>query len=263
MKRSYRLTTLAAALAASFFVSTPLHAVPINYGDFVGTNVTYIDVTEDSGTDATPLFGAPTVSGNSIDFSPPSFNAFASGAGGNDTTDGTLTFMLQAMNGHYIASIDFSEAGDTTLTGFSGDAYSSVTATVFVDIFEVDNTPISQINVPGANMVFTPSAGDYQLSTDGGGGPAYNTIWTGSLMIDLDQALIDAGQLFKNGATKVTVTLDNKLVALSQDGTSAFIAKKDFDGLSVTPEIPDVPEPASVLLLLMGLGIVGLGRPRC
>ena len=43
----------------------------INYGSHMGTHVTYVNVTEDSGEDEPlPLFGAPTVTGNSIDFNP-------------------------------------------------------------------------------------------------------------------------------------------------------------------------------------------------
>ena len=53
---------IAHSLVASMvcaFVCTPASAVPINYFDFVGTNVTYKNVTEDSATDPTPLWGAP------------------------------------------------------------------------------------------------------------------------------------------------------------------------------------------------------------
>ena len=71
-------------------------AAAIDYGDYVGIDVKYLQVTEDSGTDATPLFGTPNLAGNTLDFNPPSFNSSSSGAGGVDITDGTLTFMVEA-----------------------------------------------------------------------------------------------------------------------------------------------------------------------
>jgi len=231
--------------------ASPALAVPVLYGDYVGVTVIYTDVTEDSGTDPTPLFGTPTVSGDSIDFSPPSFNASATGAGGVDTTDGTLTFGVEAKPGgadsHFIDTIEFSEAGDFTLAGFGGlGTFVSVTANVFIDIFEVDGQDISQINIQDA-LVFTPSNGDWDLLNDGPG-PSVNGIWTGSLSVDLTQVLIDNGIPFVDGVTRIQVTLDNTLIALSESGTSAFIAKKDADGLSVTA----VPEPSALALLAVG-----------
>ncbi|MCA9099547.1 MAG: VPLPA-CTERM sorting domain-containing protein [Pirellulales bacterium] len=263
MKRTRLFALLAAAMVLSIAPSV-VRATPVNHGTFMGDDVWYVDVTEDSGTDpgSLPLYGTPTVTGNSIDFSPTGFNAYADDTGQSDTTDGTLSFMLQAKDGFYLATLFLSEAGDTSLGGFSGDAFTSVTASVFIDILEVDGVPISSVNVPPVNMVFTPSNGDYQLSTDGGGGPAYDTTWTGSVVVDLGQALMNGGQPFKYGATKVTVTMDNTLKALSQPGAEAFIAKKDVDGLSITPEILDIPEPASALLLIVGMTTLGVSRRR-
>ena len=72
----YRLAFAASAflLIATAMCRTSLGAA-INYGSFMGTDVTYVDVTESSATDPVPLFGAPSVSGNSIDFNPVGFDA--------------------------------------------------------------------------------------------------------------------------------------------------------------------------------------------
>src|SRR5947207_4379405 len=75
--------------AALLLLSSRIGAVPINYGNFNGTNVMYLNVTEDSSTDPTPLFGAPTVSDDALSFNPSGFGATSSG-GGTDLTDGTL-----------------------------------------------------------------------------------------------------------------------------------------------------------------------------
>ena len=68
-----------AVFAAMLFLPTVLFAAPINYGDFDADTVIYLQVTEDANSpgDSPPLFGAPVVSGNSIDFNPVGFSAAA------------------------------------------------------------------------------------------------------------------------------------------------------------------------------------------
>ena len=222
------------------------------YGDFMGDTVWYRMVTETANTDddTEPLFGMPTVSGNTLDFDPVGFGASASGAGGNDMTDGQLTFMVEAKQGNAIQNIKLQEAGDVTLSGFSPpEAFASVTTAVFIDIEQVDGAGIDPIKLQ-LSMPFGPSGGDYFLSSDGGGGPLFNTIWMGMLFVNIQQELIDNNIPFNLGATKISVNLDNTLVAVSQAGTSALIAKKDADGIIITTNIP---EPASCLLAMLGL----------
>ncbi len=237
-------------------------ATPINRGSFVGTNVIYADVIEDSATDPAlvqpgplgGLFGEPTVSGDSLDFNPKGFAATATN-GGVDQTDSNLQFMVVAKPGKAVSSIAFTERGDTTLSGFSGDAFTSVSATIFVEISEVDGVP-ADINIPSVSMLFTPSGGTYLLSVDGSG-PLYQTDWQGS-------AFIDIGPFLPVGAnaTKVSVSLDNTLIALSQTGTTAFIQKKDFDGVTITVETNDIPEPTSIALAVLCLSLMTTQRRR-
>jgi len=159
---------------------------------------------------------------------------------------------IEAKPGVGISQLLYNEAGDFTLLGFGTDnTLSSVRAAFFVNVLEVDGAGITPINLDFA-MDMSPSGGVYRLAEQGGG-PLQQGNWLGNLTVDVDQALADAGVPFDIGATLVTVTLDNTLSALSQDGTSAFIAKKDFGGTSITVV---VPEPAS--LLLMAFGLVGL-----
>ena len=83
-------------------------AAAINYGDFLGTTVTFYQVTEDSGTDPTPLFGAPTLSGDALSFNPPSFNASSQlQTPPLDFTDGTLTTTIMANQGQSIEELRF------------------------------------------------------------------------------------------------------------------------------------------------------------
>jgi hypothetical protein len=250
---------LAAALCGLPYAA---FGAPISYGSHPGTSVTYVNVTEDTTTgDSQPLFGTPTVTGNSIDFTPAGFDAGASGAGGSDDTGGRLTFSIQAHLGNAITSIRFSEAGDTTLTGVGSDATSTeVTANGTITINAVDGAAITPLTQP-ISLTFTPSGGTYGLATDGGGLPIYHTQWNGTATVDVAPILTSASIPFTVGATNVSIDLENLLKARSQAGTEAVINKHDFGGLSITAIIP---EPASGLLLAFGLAgwLVARRRPK-
>ena len=117
------------------------------------------------------------------------------------------------------------------------------------------------------SLTFTPSGGTYFLGTDGGGGPIYHTPWSGCVTLDIDAILIANGFIIppgpmdpERGATKISIDLDNTLVAVSQDGTSSVISKKDFGGITIRTNVrtepggePEVPEPAAFVLVGLGL----------
>ncbi len=259
--RSTHLTLLLSLGVASLSIMEAVHATPINRGAFVGTNVTYVDVTESSATDpgqvtAGPLgglFGEPTVSGDALDFNPKNFSASASGAAGNDITDSNLQFAVHAKPGKGISSLGFSERGDATVAGLSNDAFASVSATIFVEVTELNGIPTS-IDLPVISMAFTPSDGTYQLSVDGTG-PSTTFAFSGAAFIDIGPYIP-----FGTTATKLYISLDNTLTASSQAGTSAFIQKKDFGGVSITVDTFNIPEPATVSIVLLALVMSGVTR---
>ena len=219
-------------------------AATTNYGDFVGASVTYVDVTEGSGTDPVPLFGPPTVSGNTLDFDPVSFNSFSED-GGFDQTDGTLRFSIEAKDGQFIDKLKLEEAGDFTLLGLGGAptfAQASVLG-FLVEIDEVDGIPIDPIKISLDPQVFA----SVNLADDGNGQIAQD-IWTGEIVVDITDQL---DVPFERGATRVGVIFDNSLVTLSEEGTSSLIAKKD-NGVRITV----FPEPSSVMLLLLGCAAI-------
>lgn len=240
------ISIAALALCSALLLSSASHAAL--YGNYGGATVDFLNVRDQNG-----LFGAPTVSVDSLDFSPNTFEAICPGAPGCPPSpvqvDDTLTLTIDARNGSFIDDLLLTEAGDTTLSSFlNAFAATSVTATVFIDIFEIDGVAVNNIN-GNAQMVFTQN-GQFETTDEGVG----THIWTGSLLIDLDQIILNAGG--SGRATLVEINLNNTLVAFAQSGATARIEKKDIDGLAITV----VPEPGTALL--MGLGLAGLASTR-
>lgn len=220
------------------------------YGDYIGSTVVFEAVEDQNG-----LYGAPVVSADSLDFNP---NTFEAGCPLNscvsELVDDTLTFTVQANAGQVVEDILLSEAGDFSLSTFVLDdlAVTSVSASVFIDILEIDGTAVNNINANAA-MVFTDSGSYQRAFADLGVGTTSNA-WTGALTLDLDSIIAASG--LSGQATRVTLNINNTLTAYAGGAALAFIEKQDFDGLAVTV----VPEPGTALL--MGLGLAGLASVR-
>jgi hypothetical protein len=217
----------------------------INYGNFNGANVMYLQVTEDTRDEPMALFGPPTVQGDLMDFDPPSFTASAGPNMPSDITDGQLNFTIMSnLNTFGIDQLIVEEAGDFTLVGL-GPAFAQATVgtTVRYKVTHVDGNPLG-VNCDGVgNMVFVPVGsggnGDYRTPVDNGTAVP----WEGNFTADITALLASCNI---NGlATKVEVVIDNTLTAFATGGGSAFIAKKDFSGVTVT-----IPEPSMICLVL-------------
>ena len=219
-----RLTTLAALL--TIFAASCSFADTINYGDFDGDTVTYIDVTEVS-LESGALYGQPAVIGNNLDLPGTGFIS-ESNNGQIDFLDGRLTFMIEADPGSTIDSITLEEFG--AYFTFGEESISSVSAIAFVETLEGD--------------IFN---GTFDFVATGSNVPDSGA-WIESLTINFPET------------TKITVTLDNQLFTFADDPGVAFIDKK---GVNIFVGKNVIPEPSTSLILAMGIfGFVARNRRR-
>jgi hypothetical protein len=259
MMRTHRrfFSASAAALAVALLATlAPVaQAASISYGNFgpVAPGISFLNVTESSGTDAVPLYGAPDPFVTGLDFDPTSFVASAAG-GGADITDGQLNYTVMGqkngLNVVAIAGISLFEGGDYTLVG-SGTAASQVQAGAIlaVKVTEIDGSPVAPI-------ILTPTNAGIAFNLPAN--PGIVQPWSLGVSVDIGAQLTSLGVPFVVGATKAEVVINNSLVAISEPSSVAFIAKKEFV-IDIVPETGElnVPEPATVGM--MGLALCGLG----
>lgn len=253
MTSQLRLIPALLAAASLWLGASGSFAATIHYGDFgpdVPTGVTmYQNVRESSGTDAVPppLFDAPTLSGDTLSFTPPNFSA-SGGNGELDVTDGQLNLdmMLLEIGGEVaggLESILISESGDFSLTG-AGTALTSITAgvSVSVQILEVDGAPITPISMAASSAITRDLVSD---------GPVENGDWSNSLLVEFGPSLAANNVPFTHGVTKAKLVMDDQLIAISEAESVASVAKRHFSvepGIDPNPDF-EIPEPASAALL--------------
>jgi len=240
-QRSRTVTSFLWALVLLVAVAAahPAFAASISYGNFgpVPPGVTFQDVRESSGTDPVPLYGPPAPISVGLDFDPANFVATASGHA-QDITDGQLNLTLTSGPGVSISSLNLFESGDFTLAG-SGTSATQVLAGA---ILRVTVTQINGVDVTPIILSPTNVSVSFNLAAN----PGVVQPWS------LGTGLNIAGQLGPDQrATQLEVVIDNQLLAFSECGSLAFIAKKDF-GIQVGTVVPE----ASTVLLLLGALVV-------
>jgi hypothetical protein len=252
--RHRRVSSLIVALLSLACLSSDSQALTF-YPDVMGDTVWFRNISENtkSAGDPEPLYGMPTALVDTLDFNPNNYN-FVASSNTNlvDSTDGALSLMIEAKPGYVLDTVCLDESGLVNLFTINGDPYASVTGLVELTINAVDNVLLPPINLPGIMPAFSPSGGTFLHSQDAGGVPQYSSAWQGSAKINLFDEL-DNGQIdYEFGVTKVTLRIDNFLLAAAGgEGSQASIDKKEF--MITTETNPIIPEPATLGLALMGL----------
>ncbi|BAM02635.1 PEP-CTERM sorting domain-containing protein [Phycisphaera mikurensis] len=236
-------TALLAAASTSLLAFAGAATAQTTYnGPFVGNTVTYSNVI-----DGDDLFGAPTLSADTLNFTPVGFNAQSTN-GGIDLVDGFLSTVIEANDGQAITGFTLQESGVFALDSINAatgtaDTRVQVSVGFSVNILEVDGSAVSVPFIITDDVLLMAN-----LADDRGIGQA----WAASTSLDL--VSLAAGQGVTGDITKAIVTLDNQLLAVSEAGTTSFVDKKGVRAVSIT-----VPEPTSALFVL-GAGAMLLRR---
>lgn len=243
------LLARAAALGlvfAGLFATSASQAASINYGSspLIPPGVSFLNVTESSVGDPVPLYGAPSYFITGMTFTPTPTFAASSAGGGADLTDGQLNFTIATAGGLGITDVNLAEGGVYSLTGIgTANTQTQAGASLKVTVTEINGVGIAPILLPSSlasvsfNLVANPGAAQ---------------AWGLGVSVDVAAALG-----VNQRATRVDVVIDNALLAVSEPGSNASIAKTSF-GIDI-----DVPEPttgAMAVLALCGLGASRLRR---
>lgn len=207
-----KMQAVFAAVVLAFGASSAMAVTVVLTGTHI--NVTYD--TADVG-----LFGAPTLTGDTLSWSPPSFLAKANG--GPTVRTSQTQVKIIAHSGFNVAQVGYSEGGTYTKVGAG-----LVSATGAVDV---------AAESPAAPAVHVPF-------TTGGLAAANNASWNAAV------APINFGA----GTTRVSFLVSNTLKSFGAAAGPNMIAKT-LPTLSVV--VVAVPEPETYAMMLAGIAALG------
>ncbi|MGH0034137.1 MAG: DUF7467 domain-containing protein [Myxococcota bacterium] len=217
---------LVASLLIAAALAAPQAFATVNYGDFIGTGVDFLQVSEETQTagDPEPLWGAPTLAGagDQLLFTPAAYISSCA-SGGSDVTTSILSTTISAQGTNTIDNLALAENGDVTLTAFPPPGNPTTNASAglsgTVTVIEDGSGPIAPVVIPFSGT-FSPSP-TFSLPASFG-----TNTWSGTIAIDIASVVPDA--------KKVELALDNTLDSNCGPGnTSAKIQKKVVSGPSV------------------------------
>jgi hypothetical protein len=211
-----KIKVVAALIGAVVSVGANASAVSLTGSSFT---VTYDD-------SITTLFGAPTLSGNLLTFSPQSFSVVGVSAQPSFTS-GLLGLQVSALAGYQLNSVSLYEQGNFRLVG-----------------------PNSGFGI-GETMSVVPSDSAGATNIQRSGALSGQFFETGSWIID--QAAVSG-----LSSRAANVTLNPFLFATGGTGSIAFANLTTAKLTFATSLVAPVPEPDAYLMMLTGLGMVGV-----
>lgn len=191
------------------------------------------------------LFGAPSLVGNTIFFTPGAFIAESTNGAGVDLTTSTINFILAAKPGFSFGTLALVERGDYRLNGIG-----------------------STVGIGGQLIAFDESdpIGTYSFDFIDPNPAMPLIINNATLQPWRGDASLKVSQLPFFDPTVLRVAIQNQLTATTTaagaEGSYAFIQKK-FTGAPVTLEVLPVPVPGALWLFVAGVGpLLGFARRR-
>jgi hypothetical protein len=192
---------------------------------------------------AVGLFGLPSISGNTVFFTPNNFKAESLGGAGIVTTNQTVVIDIVPHAGFDVTGTSLLERGDyllrnaTSLVDLQGQTRGFAIANPLVEVndnIDITSGPLTTLNA--------------------------STNWTAASFLDLSALQAD------NRGYRITI--ENLLTAYTDSSASglrqAFIEKKfagETIGLEVIGVTP-VPEPQTYAMFLAGFGLLGFMARR-
>lgn len=190
------------------------------------------------------LYGSPTVSGNTIFFTPTTFKAISTNGVGSVMESSNVNVVITTHQGVTLGNLGLQERGDYSLSGDD----STVELDGELRAFDINN-PLTV-----EDSSFITSSSDLTIND----GKLHN--WVGTAGIDL-------GTPLWANTTSINMTLENVLTATTDDFPSKAFIDKKFAGIGITVggSVPpsSVPVPAAAWLFGSGLlGLIGVARRK-
>ena len=234
MKRMSKLA--AGILLLGQTLSGVAFAVPVT---LTGTTVSFTFDSALSG-----LFGAPTVSGDALFFTPTTYKAQSFNGSGFDSASQTFNISVSANAGYRVSAVNLAEDGDYYNIGPSAGV--AVGGKLYVRDLASPLAPVA-IGKIKADVPLNDVTSLENFET---------TDWTSHTGVT-----IPAGWGGSDGIVSgVNVTIENILLARSMNPVSAAFIEKKFVALNLVTA--PVPEPGTYAMMLVGLGLVGFAVRR-
>ena len=188
------------------------------------------------------LYGTPTVSGNTIFFTPTTFKAISTNGDGSVIESSNVNVVITTHQGINLGSLGLQERGDYSLRGDG----STVELGGELRAFDINNPMTVE------DSSFITSSSNLAIND----GKFHN--WVGTADINL-------GTTLWANTTSINLTLENVLIATTVDFPSRAFIEKKFAGIGITvgSSVPpsSVPVPAAAWLFGSGLlGLIGVSR---